>query len=81
MRRFHPETFEEVGFSILDPVLVMILIFMGSAKFMRNPHLRARLAECLSMLLPMAKSNEVYYQRNKLFMEHPFRLHVSFTLL
>jgi len=36
----------------LEPLLTVILVFMDSPQFMRNPHLRGGMAEALEALLP-----------------------------
>lgn len=51
LRRFSEKTFRNVGYS-LEPIMTFILVFMGSAKLMKNPHLRAKLAETLESLMP-----------------------------
>lgn len=79
--RYSPATFEEAGFNKLEPILTFLLIYMGSSSHMKNPHLRARLAEGLDALLPndddvsMMKVNT--YQRTMLFTHHPHRGEVS----
>ncbi|CAG0913717.1 unnamed protein product [Notodromas monacha] len=37
----------------LEEILTFVLVFMGSPKRMKNPHFRAKLAECLEALLPI----------------------------
>ena len=41
----------------LEPFMVMIILFMGSPQRMRNPHLRAKMAEMLEALLPTVQAN------------------------
>lgn len=64
-------------------IFTMILIFMGSSERVRNPHLRARLAEGLESLLPKAKRFSAYRNtfRTNIFNTHPFRLEVAPNLL
>lgn len=82
LRRFHPQTLEEQGYEFLEPILTMVLVFMGSPNRMRNPHLRAKMAECLEALLPEHKDVPAEmnplgkFQREKLFKEHPYRKEV-----
>ncbi|KAI5718942.1 hypothetical protein M8J76_002722 [Diaphorina citri] len=38
---------EEAGTPLLEPSLTCVLAYMGTNRRIRNPHLRARLAECL----------------------------------
>ena len=52
VRRFCPHNFEQNG-EYLPQLLDFILCFMGSPKWVKNPHLRARLAESLENMLPM----------------------------
>lgn len=58
---------------------------MGSPQHMKNPHLRARLAEGLESLLPFHKDDPAGlnafggYQRERLFKQHPHNREVPFT--
>ena len=78
MRRFCPQQFEHNG-EYLSSMLDFILTFMGSPKWVKNPHLRARLAEGLENILPMhrleggASGNLGSFHREHLFMSHPNR--------
>ena len=36
----------------LEHLLTFVLVFMGSPSYMRNPHLRARMAEALEAIMP-----------------------------
>lgn len=84
LRRFSPRTLEEQGYNALAPILTTVLIFMGSPERMRNPHMRARLAECLEAMLPHHKdepqglNNLGGSQRERLFLEHPHHSEVCF---
>ncbi|XP_018564098.1 ubiquitin conjugation factor E4 A [Anoplophora glabripennis] len=85
-RRFTPKTFEQQGFDKLRPLLTFILIYMGSQHHMKNPHLRARLAEGLESLLPFHKdeppgNNLGGYQRQMLFTQHPHKLQIVENLM
>lgn len=60
-------------------IFQMILIFMGSVERVRNPHLRARLAEGLESLLPKESTYNVYDKN--LFTEHSDRLKIIPNLL
>jgi ubiquitin conjugation factor E4 A len=51
LRRFSDKTFGLPNIN-LEPLMTMIIIFMGSPERMKNPHLRARLAEMLESLMP-----------------------------
>jgi ubiquitin conjugation factor E4 A len=84
LRRFNPKIFEEQGFNKLKPILSFILIYMGSPERMKNPHVRARLAEALEALLPHHNGEpsnfNTYgeYQREMLFTQHEHRSEVIF---
>ena len=43
---------QQRGSDDLEQLLSFILVFMGSPEYMRNPHLRAGMAEALETLLP-----------------------------
>lgn len=84
-RRFCPRHFEQNG-DYLPPLVDFILTFMGSPKWIKNPHLRARLAECLECLLPHHQQEGFgnsmgSFHREQLFMAHPHRLELVPTLL
>ncbi|XP_017768300.1 PREDICTED: ubiquitin conjugation factor E4 A [Nicrophorus vespilloides] len=87
LRRFFPNVFEERGFEQMQPILTFIVIFMGSTNYMKNPHLRARLAEGLEALLPFHKEHPPGYnslggfQREMLFKTHEHRLQIVESLL
>ncbi|XP_044734743.1 ubiquitin conjugation factor E4 A [Chrysoperla carnea] len=87
LRRFSPRTLEEQGYNALAPILTTVLIFMGSPERMRNPHMRARLAECLEAMLPHHKdepqglNNLGGSQRERLFLEHPHHSEIVRNLL
>ncbi|XP_059616667.1 ubiquitin conjugation factor E4 A [Phlebotomus argentipes] len=66
----HPEARNEI--------FTMILMFMGSSERVKNPHLRARLAEGLECLLP--KENQAIFHTN-LFHTHQHRLELIPNLL
>jgi ubiquitin conjugation factor E4 A len=87
LRRFNPKIFEEQGFNKLKPILSFILIYMGSPERMKNPHVRARLAEALEALLPHHNGEpsnfNTYgeYQREMLFTQHEHRSEIVSNLL
>lgn len=63
-----------------NSIITMILIFMGSSKRAKNPHLRAHLAEGMESLLP--RENQNGFQMNgQLFLQHSHRLHMVKNLL
>uniref|UniRef100_A0A1B0FYA7 Ubiquitin conjugation factor E4 A n=1 Tax=Phlebotomus papatasi TaxID=29031 RepID=A0A1B0FYA7_PHLPP len=59
-------------------IFTMILMFMGSAERVKNPHLRARLAEGLECLLP--KQTQTIFH-SSLFQTHQHRLELIPNLL
>jgi ubiquitin conjugation factor E4 A len=84
VRRYSSVTLEERGFALLNPILTQVLVFMGSPRRMRNPHLRARMAECLESLLPHHSEEQPAlnpnplgsFYREMLFRSHPHRKQV-----
>lgn len=87
LRRFSLKVFEEQGFEKMDPILTFILIYMGSQNYLKNPHIRARLAEGLESLLPSnideqpGSPNISNFQRDKVFKEHSYKLQIVENLL
>lgn len=83
LRRFNPDVFETNESKRLKPILTCIVTYMGSPEKMKNPHLRARLAEALETLLPYHKNDPPGlnklggYQRQKLFEEYSFKEEVG----
>ncbi|XP_036321060.1 ubiquitin conjugation factor E4 A [Rhagoletis pomonella] len=67
-RHFPPGQFIELYHSSHDALFKMIVLFMGSAELVKNPHLRAKLAEALEFLLPKKISGSI---RNS-FITHVF---------
>lgn len=59
--------------------ITMVLIFMGSSKRAKNPHLRANLAEGLESLLP--KESNGFTMDSQLFYQHPHRMEIVENLL
>lgn len=59
--------------------ITMILIFMGSSKRAKNPHLRANLAEGLESLLP--KESNGFTMDSQLFLQHKHRFQIVENLL
>lgn len=82
LRRFVPDVFEQGPYESLEVILNFTLIFMGSKERIRNPHVRAKLAEVLEALLPQHKDEPTglntlgAYQRTSLFKNYPFRKEV-----
>lgn len=85
IKRFSPKTFEMCG-DTLDHLMTLILVLMGSPDRVKNPHLRAHLAEMLEALMPSHEGEQntvllpsIY--REKLFMSHPFGQELVPTVL
>lgn len=55
LRHFSEETLESAGRS-LHQLVTFFVIYMGSPERVRNPHLRAKLAETLEALVPIQRS-------------------------
>ncbi|XP_063624083.1 ubiquitin conjugation factor E4 A [Cydia splendana] len=72
---------------LLQPALTLVLTFMGDSGRTYNPHLRARLAECLEAMLPNHPDDQqplnslASFYREQLFKEHPHRLQLVPCLL
>ncbi|KAJ6222756.1 hypothetical protein RDWZM_001301 [Blomia tropicalis] len=65
----------------LEPFLTMIVLFMGTQNRMRNPHLRAKMAEMLEALLPHVQSNIQHSFLDTLFQKQYFIDHLFPALL
>ena len=85
VKRFNPAHFEQVGPKLGD-ILMVILCYMDQPGLVRNPHLRARLAESLECLLP---GHEVQgqpnilgsYQRQGVFSDHQHSMRIAPAIL
>ena len=80
VKRFHPSLFEEHG-ECLNMIMDFLLPFMGSPQWLKNPHLRARLAECLECLLPHhetpgSSGYALKLNRENLFTNYRYRLEI-----
>lgn len=68
-------------------LMSLVLVFMGNPERMKNPHLRASLAEMLEAIMPPKDTDGTssifsnYAQREKIFVEHPFATELVPTLL
>ncbi|KAH3871035.1 ubiquitin conjugation factor E4 A-like [Dreissena polymorpha] len=87
LHRFKDEMYETGG-SGLQHFMTLILVFMGSPKHMKNPHLRAELAETLAALMPFNpdKANAQQgmlskYHREQVFQKHPLISHLAEKLI
>ncbi|XP_017154449.1 ubiquitin conjugation factor E4 A [Drosophila miranda] len=81
-RRLNSDQFIHIYYSAHDAFFKMILVFMGSSGLVKNPHLRAKLAEALEFLLPtqIMNSNRQTFVTH-VFDNHPDRLKVVRSLL
>lgn len=67
-----------------NALFTLILIFIGDSSRVRNPHLRARLAEALESLIPQSKPGASMFRtswKSALFTNHPHRLEIVRNLL
>ncbi|XP_062518757.1 ubiquitin conjugation factor E4 A-like [Corticium candelabrum] len=77
VRQFSETTLEIMGLD-LHHLVTFTSVFMGNAQYVRNPHLRANMAEMIHMLLPRVESlNEgrssvSSMARSKMFAKHWF---------
>lgn len=75
----HFETQARHSHEAKEIFITTILLFMGSSKRAKNPHLRANLAEGLESLLP--KETNGFTIDTQLFHQHPHRFHIVENLL
>ncbi|XP_014666831.1 PREDICTED: ubiquitin conjugation factor E4 A-like [Priapulus caudatus] len=83
LRRFQDDMFQTAG-SQLEHLMTLTLVFMGSPARMRNPHLRAKLAEALEALMPHQDQRLTMVSmlnRRQLFVAHPHIRELAATLL
>ncbi|UJR37169.1 hypothetical protein I4U23_029878 [Adineta vaga] len=80
--QYNEEYFQSIASSINEYVN-FILVFMGDANRLRNPHLRASLAEVFETILSCDKSNNSrsFSVAEAIFKEHPFIEHLPRVLL
>ena len=86
VKRFQPHHFEQAGEERLGSILTGILCFMDQPSMLRNPHLRARLAESLECLLPSHETQGQSgmlgsYQRQAVFQDHRHSLRIAQAIL
>ncbi|KAM8717628.1 hypothetical protein ACLKA7_004342 [Drosophila subpalustris] len=72
-RNFGGDQFIQLYTSSHDAFFKMILLFMGSADLVKNPHLRAKLADALEFLLP----TQISGSNRKEFITHVFDRHTD----
>lgn len=84
LHRFKDQIFELAG-EKLSHFMTLILVFMGNPDRMKNPHLRAELAETLAMLLPQDQEQKRVlvsrYYKGQLFVKHPLIDYLAEKLL
>ncbi|XP_023293339.2 ubiquitin conjugation factor E4 A [Lucilia cuprina] len=78
-RHFPPGQFIQMYPSSHDAFFKMIVLFMGSSELVKNPHLRAKLAEALEFFLPKRSTNGTFLTH--VFDNHNERLKVVSSLL
>lgn len=80
--RHFPDLNIETDVGAQDAIFTIILIFMGDVTRVRNPHLRARLAEGMETLLPR-KCTSMFgcSSRSQVFKQHPYRLDIVRNVL
>lgn len=87
VKRFCPQHFEQAGEAQLGALLTGILCCIDQPNILRNPHLRARLAESLECLLPTHTTQGGQgsmlgsYQREALFQDHKHSLRIAEAIL
>ncbi|XP_052837620.1 ubiquitin conjugation factor E4 A [Drosophila gunungcola] len=72
-RRLTGDQYIHIYFSAHDAFFKMILLFMGSSGLVKNPHLRAKLAEALEFLLP----TQIVGSNRETFVTHVFDNHTD----
>ncbi|XP_017069952.2 ubiquitin conjugation factor E4 A [Drosophila eugracilis] len=81
-RRLTGDQYIHIYYSAHDAFFKMILLFMGSSGLVKNPHLRAKLAEALEFLLPtqiVGSTRQTFVTH--VFDNHPDRMKVVRSLL
>lgn len=80
--RHFPDLNIETDIDAQNAIFSIILVFMGDVTRVRNPHLRARLAEGMETLLPR-KSTSMFgsSSRSQVFQRHPHRLDIVRNVL
>jgi len=86
VRRFQPHHFEQAGPGRLGSLLTGILCYIDQPALLKNPHLRARLAESLECLLPSHHTQGQgamlgSYQREAVFQDHRHSLRIAEAIL
>ena len=81
--RFSPATFDRLDLTErLQDLLSLVIVFMGSPERLKNPHMRAGMAEMLDALMPPDRAQSGRQNpRTELFLRHPQADQVVRTLL
>lgn len=83
MHQFKDDMFDVAGDGI-DHLMTLVLVFMGSPQRIKNPHLRAELADMLSAIIPPRNESRgifAKFAREQVFQKHPLISHLAETLL
>ncbi|XP_061072260.1 ubiquitin conjugation factor E4 A [Conger conger] len=86
LRRFADEVLESSADN-LEQVLNFITVFMGNVDRMKNPHLRAKLAEVLEAVMPHLEpvspglTQPIMFQRHRVFCEYSHAPHLAEALI
>uniref|UniRef100_A0A1A8JPQ5 Ubiquitin conjugation factor E4 A n=1 Tax=Nothobranchius kuhntae TaxID=321403 RepID=A0A1A8JPQ5_NOTKU len=86
LRRFADDVLETSAES-LEQILNFITVFMGNVERMKNPHLRAKLAEVLEAVMPhmepqaLGAAQPVVYQRERVFCSYRYAPQLAEALI
>ena len=84
LKNFNEQALTEAT-GMLEPLMTMIITFMGNSSLMQNPHLRARFAEILECLMPHQSSYPHHAPSfvgcAELFESHPLIEHLAPSLV
>uniref|UniRef100_A0AAR2JPD8 Ubiquitin conjugation factor E4 A n=1 Tax=Pygocentrus nattereri TaxID=42514 RepID=A0AAR2JPD8_PYGNA len=86
LRRFADEVLE-LSSESLEQVLNFITVYMGNVERMKNPHLRAKLAEVLEAVMPHMESvspsapQPIMFQRQRVFCSYCHAPHLAEALI
>lgn len=71
LKNFNDQAITQAA-GLLEPLMTMIIVFMGNSSLMQNPHLRARFAEILESLMPHeSPQGHSFNGCTELFESHP----------
>eukprot|EP00062_Callorhinchus_milii_P011321 gi/632957144/ref/XP_007894313.1/ PREDICTED: ubiquitin conjugation factor E4 A [Callorhinchus milii] len=85
LRRFADEVLETAGDS-LEHILHFVTVFMGNVERMKNPHLRAKLAEVLEAVMPHLEPTQnsltsSLFHRERVFCSYQHAPHLAQALI